>query len=58
MGDEQSRMRAFRRQLHATDGPLFALVKVAASNVTMVLPSQDGVLLKHRFRITLLDGDK
>ncbi len=51
-------LRAFRQQLHASDGPLFALVKVATPNATMVLPPRDGVLLKHRFRMALLDGDK
>lgn len=41
---------AFRRALYDTDGPLFAVVKVAAPNAAMVLPPRDGVLLKQRFR--------
>ena len=50
-------LRGFRQQLHATEGPLFAVVKVATANATMVLPPRDGVLLKQRFRAALL-GDR
>lgn len=51
-------LRAFRQQLHSTEGPSFAVVKVATANATMVLPPRDGVLLKHRFRAALLNGRK
>jgi thiamine pyrophosphate-dependent acetolactate synthase large subunit-like protein len=46
---------AFRHALHSTEGPLFAVVKVAAPNATMVLPPRDGVLLKQRFRVAVLN---
>jgi thiamine pyrophosphate-dependent acetolactate synthase large subunit-like protein len=49
-------LRGFRQRLHSIDGPLFAVVKVATANATMVLPPRDGVLLKHRFRDALLDS--
>ena len=48
-------LRGFRLALHSGEGPLFAVVKVAAPNAAMVLPPRDGVLLKHRFRAAVLN---
>ena len=38
----------------ATDGPAFAVVKVAAEKIPLVLPPREGALLKARFRRALL----
>lgn len=51
---EFEQVRAFRAQLHDANGPLMAVIKVAAANAAMVLPPRDGVLLKHRFRAAVL----
>ncbi|MCP5201028.1 MAG: aldehyde dehydrogenase [Gammaproteobacteria bacterium] len=44
---------ALRARIHGSDGPLFAVVKVAPGNGPMVLPPRDGALLQHRFRAAL-----
>jgi len=54
--DTLQRVQAFRTRLHQAAGPQVAVIKVASANAGMVLPPRDGVLLKHRFRTTLLEG--
>jgi thiamine pyrophosphate-dependent acetolactate synthase large subunit-like protein len=44
---------SLRRIVHETAGPNFLQVKVAAEKLPLVLPPQDGVLLKDRFRRAL-----
>jgi len=46
-----------RADLHRTDGPLFAQVKVAPDKLPLVLPPRDGAHLKDRFREALLGKD-
>lgn len=43
-----------RKDVHATPGPWFAQVKVAADKLPLVLPPRDGTVLKNRFREALL----
>lgn len=50
-------LATFRYKLHAAQGPIVAVVKVAQENAGMVLPPRDGVHLRQRFRRCLL-GDK
>jgi thiamine pyrophosphate-dependent acetolactate synthase large subunit-like protein len=45
---------ALRRAIHEQRGPNFAVVKVLAEKLALVLPPHDGVLLKQRFRRALL----
>jgi thiamine pyrophosphate-dependent acetolactate synthase large subunit-like protein len=45
---------ALRAAIHATPGPNFAAVKVAAEKIPIILPPRDGGLLKARFRRALL----
>ncbi len=52
----ESELAALRRVIHGKSGPNFAAVKVAVEKLPLVLPPQDGVLLKKRFRRALL-GD-
>ena len=40
--------------IHSAPGPSFAVVKVAAEKVPLVLPPREGALLKARFRRALL----
>jgi thiamine pyrophosphate-dependent acetolactate synthase large subunit-like protein len=44
----------FRDTVHRTAGPHFLQIKVIAEKLPLVLPPQDGVLLKDRFRRALL----
>jgi len=44
----------FRDIVHKTAGPNFLQIKVIAEKLLLVLPPQDGVLLKDRFRRALL----
>jgi len=46
--------RDFRRIVHETPGPNFLQIKVVAEKLPLVLPPQDGVFLKARFRRSLL----
>jgi thiamine pyrophosphate-dependent acetolactate synthase large subunit-like protein len=46
---------AIARTIHRNAGPVFAQIKVAASDDARVLPPRDGVLLKNRFRAAVLD---
>ena len=50
-GDE---LRALRQAIHASQGPVFAAVKIVAEKLPLVLPPRDGALLKARFRRALL----
>ncbi len=44
---------ALRVAVHEADGPILAVVKVAAEALPLVLPPRDGRLLKERFRRAL-----
>ena len=44
----------FQSIVHKTPGPNFLQIKVVAEKLPLVLPPQDGVLLKERFRRALL----
>lgn len=45
---------ALRDAIHAGDGPLFAVVKIAPGNLPLVLPPRDGAILQARLREALL----
>jgi thiamine pyrophosphate-dependent acetolactate synthase large subunit-like protein len=51
-----SHLKSVRSMVYDGKGPNFAVVKVAAEKLPLVLPPLDGVALKHRFRRALL-GD-
>ena len=51
-----SSLKTLRSIIHESAGPNFAVVKVAAEKLPLVLPPLDGVALKDRFRRALL-GD-
>jgi len=51
-----SNLKSVRSMVHDGKGPNFAVVKVAAEKLPLVLPPLDGVALKDRFRRALL-GD-
>ena len=40
--------------LHGADGPVFGVVKVAATQPALTVPARDGTYIKHRFREALL----
>lgn len=44
-----------RTAIHQGDGPLFAVVKVNAEKLPLILPPRDGALLNDRFRTVLLE---
>ena len=46
-----------RAAIHERPGPNFAVVKVAAEKIPLVLPPREGALLKARFRRALLGPD-
>ncbi len=46
-----------REDIHRTEGPLFAQIKIAADKLPLVLPPRDGTHLKNRFREALLGKD-
>jgi thiamine pyrophosphate-dependent acetolactate synthase large subunit-like protein len=48
------KMESFHSIVHETPGPNFLQIKVIAEKLPLVLPPQDGVLLKDRFRRALL----
>lgn len=52
----EEELEAAYHLLHRAPGPVFANIKVARGKDPFVLPSNDGVYLKHRFRSALL-GD-
>ena len=45
---------ALRAAIHEGDGPLFALAKVEAGNLPLVLPPREGALLQARMREAIL----
>jgi thiamine pyrophosphate-dependent acetolactate synthase large subunit-like protein len=49
-----SDVKAVRELVYKTPGPNFAAVKVSDEKLALVLPPQDGVLLKARFRRAVL----
>ncbi|MGQ0544897.1 MAG: thiamine pyrophosphate-dependent enzyme [Betaproteobacteria bacterium] len=51
---EGSEVERFRDMIHERPGPLFAAIKVIEEKLPLVLPPNDGVLLKERFRRALL----
>lgn len=48
---------AVRKAAHAQAGPNFAVLKVKAEKIPLVLPPREGALLKARFRRALLGPD-
>ena len=40
--------------LHTADGPVFGVIKVAATQPPLIVPARDGTYIKHRFREALL----
>ncbi len=52
--NDEAGLAPLRSAVHQNDGPLFAVVKVAAEKLPLVLPPLDGVVLKDRFRKALL----
>jgi len=51
---EEHQIENLRRDLHAHQGPLLAVVKVAHTPDPMTLPPRDGTFLKNRMRAALL----
>lgn len=49
-----SGLEDLRKAIHSQPGPNFAVVKVAAEKIPLVLPPREGALLKARFRRALL----
>ena len=45
---------ALREAIHAGEGPLFALAKIEAGNLPLVLPPREGALLQARMREAIL----
>jgi thiamine pyrophosphate-dependent acetolactate synthase large subunit-like protein len=50
----ESEINALRAMIYGKTGPNFAQVKVVAEKLPLVLPPNDGVVLKERFRAALL----
>jgi hypothetical protein len=46
-----------RKAIHGEAGPNFAVVKVQAEKIPLVLPPREGALLKARFRRALLGAE-
>jgi thiamine pyrophosphate-dependent acetolactate synthase large subunit-like protein len=55
--DAQKEITGLRRMIHESAGPNFAVVKVLAEKVPLVLPPREGTLLKGRFRRALLGAE-
>jgi len=51
---ETAQVATLREQLHTTQAPLFAVVKVSSEELPRVLPARDGSYLTHRLRMALL----
>ena len=51
---EDDAVENLRKRIHASQGPAFASIKVAAEKLPLVLPPLDGVVLKERFRKAVL----
>jgi thiamine pyrophosphate-dependent acetolactate synthase large subunit-like protein len=45
---------ALHANIHGSEGPLFAQIKITADKLPLVLPPRDGAQLKNRFREALL----
>jgi thiamine pyrophosphate-dependent acetolactate synthase large subunit-like protein len=54
IASRQTEIREVRALAHHTKGPNFAVVKVIAEKIPLVLPPREGALLKARFRRALL----
>jgi len=52
----KKKVSQLKKIIHQTAGPNFLQIKVIAEKLPLVLPPQDGVLLKNRFRRALLGG--
>lgn len=53
----QAEVLRLNKRLYSGAGSLFALIKVDAEKLPLVLPPRDGALLKNRFRAALLGAD-
>ncbi|MBV8031217.1 MAG: aldehyde dehydrogenase, partial [Betaproteobacteria bacterium] len=51
---QKAELASLRKAIHSHTGPNFAVVKVAAEKIPLVLPPREGALLKARFRRALL----
>ncbi len=51
---EKAGLASLRKTIHEKPGPNFAVVKVIAEKIPLILPPREGVLLKARFRRALL----
>ena len=51
---DASDLPALRDAIHATNGPLFAVLKVSSDEVPRVMPPRNGAYLTHRTREALL----
>jgi hypothetical protein len=54
---EMGEVPALRAAIHEGEGPLFALAKVAADALPLVLPPREGAHLQARLREALLGPD-
>jgi thiamine pyrophosphate-dependent acetolactate synthase large subunit-like protein len=54
---DASDLPALRNAIHATNGPLFAVLKVSSDEVPRVMPPRNGAYLTHRTREALLGKD-
>jgi len=52
--DTERAVHELHEAIHGKPGPLFAQIKVVAEKLPLVLPPNDGVVLKERFRAALL----
>ncbi len=50
---EAERSGAARQRFRVSDGPVFAVAKIALSEDPWKLPEKDGVTIAHRFRVAL-----
>jgi len=51
---KEKQLSGLKKIIHETPGPSFLQIKVIAEKLPLVLPPQDGGLLKARFRLALL----
>jgi thiamine pyrophosphate-dependent acetolactate synthase large subunit-like protein len=52
--EKDADLKSLKSLVHQTKGPNFAVVKVVAEKIPLVLPPREGALLKARFRRALL----
>ena len=50
----QAEVSRLKQRIHASEGALFAQIKIDPEKLPLVLPPRDGALLKNRFRAALL----